>query len=210
VLVPWIGRMLDEHPAAWAATGIDHWASFPVITWDMFHRYVTPYAQRLRDLFAKNDCRVVVQGGWGDSCVDDPEALLEERIRLQGALRGLDPDVQSLGPELYAAVARRRHVALGLGIDSRLIHDGPVEAIVERVRSYVQKAHLDGRLTLIINNIPGDAPPEHIHAAVAAAHWYGSYPIAENEETMSFTMPEIEPFADFARRRGWEPARSRR
>ena len=86
-------------------------------------------------------------------------------------------------------------MALGLGIDSRLIHDGPVEAIVSRVHDYISRAARNGRLTLIINNVPGDTPPAYIHAAVAAARFYGLYPIGEHLEELPFVLPENEPFA---------------
>ena len=203
ILVPWVRRSLAEHPAPRSATGIDEWASFPVITWSMFREYVIPYALHLRDLFSEEGANVVVRGGWGDSQVSNATHLMEQRIRIQGVLRGLDPDVQILGPTTYARVARQHNVALGLGIDSRLIHDGPVEAIVARIKSYVQSANLGGRLTIIINNVPGDTPPEHIHAAVAATRFYGTYPIAGGEKPALADLPEHEPFADFARRRGW-------
>jgi len=205
VLMPWVERGLQNHPGAWAATGVDHWASFPVITWSMFQEYVVPPAHRMRDHFGPLGYRVVVQSGWGDSYLPDPSRLFEERIRLQGALRGLDPDVQLLGPEVYAAAAQRHRVALGLGIDSALIHDGPVGAIVARIRDYILKAGPRGRLTLIINNVPGDTPPEHIHAAVAAVRFYGRYPLVDETDAPPFEMPDVEPFADFARRCGWKP-----
>ncbi|MDY7040679.1 MAG: uroporphyrinogen decarboxylase family protein, partial [Chloroflexota bacterium] len=204
VLVPWIQCGLRHPPAARAATGMDAWASFPIITWDMFEEYVVPYAHLLRDIFDRDGHRVVVAGGWGDIWPPDPVPLLEERIRLQGALRGLDPDVHQLGPELYADIAARHDVALGLGLDSQLIHDGPVEAIVGRVKSYIRAAASRGRFTLVINNVPGDTPPEHIHAAVTATRIYGQYPIADDLDVIPFEMPDVEPFADFARRRGWK------
>jgi uroporphyrinogen-III decarboxylase len=202
VLLPWIRTSLKHPLPAWAATGDDPWASFPVITPSMYSRFVLPEVMALQDALRSEGYRIAVMGAWGDARADDPVTLLEERVRLQGALRGLDPDVQRLGPELYARVAERHGVALGLGIDSRLIHDGPVEAIVTRVRDYIGRAGRNGRLTLIINNVPGDTPSEHIHAAVAAAHLYGLYPIGERLEGTPFVMPDCEPFEDFARREG--------
>jgi len=205
VLTPWIRYSLQYHPAARAATGIDHWASFPIISWTMFQDFVVRSAHQLRDRFGAEGYRVVVQGGWGDSQLADPLPLFEERIRLQGALRGFDPDVYQLGPALYADVATRHNVALGLGLDSHLIHDGPVDAIVNRIKTYIRQAGSRGRLTLIINNVPGDTPVEHIHAAVAAAHLYGKYPLADDLDAVPFELPDVEPFADFARRQGWKP-----
>jgi uroporphyrinogen-III decarboxylase len=205
VLLPWI-RAAVKHPLpTWAATGDDPWASFPIITPQMYDQFVLPEVIALQEALRPEGYRIAVMGAWGDSRADNPAALLEERVRLQGALRGLDPDVQRLGPELYADIANRHGVALGLGIDSRLIHDGPVEAIVNRVRDYIGRAARNGRLTLIINNVPGNTPPAHIHAAVAAARTYGLYPIGERLDEAPCALPDFEPFADFARRKGSLP-----
>lgn len=200
VLVPWIQASLQHPLPAWAAMGDDPWASFPVITLRMYEEFILPEVVALQQALRPNRYRIAVLGAWGDSRDDNPTRLLEKRVRMQGALRGLDPDVQRLGPELYARIANRHGVALGLGIDSRLIHDGPVEAIVTRVRDYISRAARNGRLTLMINNVPGNTPPEHIHAAVAAAHFYGQYPISERLEDIPFEMPDFEPFVDFAQR----------
>lgn len=205
VLLPWIRTSLRHGLPTWAATGDDPWASFPVITAKLYDQFVLPEVTALQDALRPAGYRIAVMGSWGDSRVENPTALLEERVRLQGALRGLDPDVQNLGPELYAQVANRRGVALGLGLDSRLIHDGPIEAIVSRVRDYISRAARDGRLTLFIKNVPGDTPPEHIHAAVSAARTYGLYPISDCLDKVPLDMPEIEPFAEFARRKGSLP-----
>jgi uroporphyrinogen-III decarboxylase len=201
VLLPWIHTSLRHALPTWAATGDDPWASFPIITPKMYDQFVLPEVIALQESLRPEGYRIAVLGAWGDARADNPTALLEERVRLQGALRGLDPDVQRLGPELYAQVANQHGVALGLGLDSRLIHDGPVEAIVARVKDYIHRAARNGRLTLMINNVPGNTPPEHIHAAVAAARLYGLYPIADRLDQVPFVLPEFEPFAEFARRR---------
>ena len=202
VLLPWIRTSLQQPLPTWAATGDDPWASFPVITTEMYRRFVLPEVMALQNALRPAGYRIAVLGAWGDSRTENPTELLEERVRLQGALRGLDPDVHRLGPELYAEVAKRHGVALGLGIDSRLLHDGPVEAIVCRVRDYISRAARNGRLTLIINNVPGNTPPEHIHAAVAAVRTFGLYPISDHLDQVPFAMPDLEPFAEFARRNG--------
>ncbi|MBN1317585.1 MAG: hypothetical protein JXA42_19030, partial [Anaerolineales bacterium] len=199
VLIPWIRTSLQHSLPAWAATGDDPWASFPVITTEMFRKFVLPEVMALQKALQPEGYRIAVMGAWGDSRNENPIELLEERVRLQGALRGLDPDVQRLGPELYAEVARKNNVALGLGIDSRMIHDGPVEAIVCRVRDYIDRAARNGRLTLIINNVPDNTPPQHIHAVVAAVRTFGLYPISERLDQVPFKLPEFEPFEEFAR-----------
>lgn len=207
ILIPWINFSLDHAPAARAASGFDAWATFPVIDEDIFYQYVMPYALHLREFFDQQGREVVVTSGWGDSLLPNPKKILEQKIHLRGALRGLDPDVQIIGPKLYADIAREHDVPLGLGIDARLIHDGPVEAIVERIKSYIRAAAPHGRLTIIINNVAGDTPPAHIHAAVAATHTYGQYPINDDLDSIPFEMPEFEPFSHFAHRQGFKVER---
>ncbi|MDX9830611.1 MAG: uroporphyrinogen decarboxylase family protein [Anaerolineae bacterium] len=203
ILIPWIRVQLAQPPPARAATGVDPWASVPIVTWPIIQEFVRPYVLRLRDLFAAEGYSVGAVGQWGESRLPDPVPFLEAKIEMRGSLRGLDPDVQRLGPGLYVETAARHGVALALGLDSRLIHDGPVAAIAARVRAYIAAAAPRGRFTLVINNVPGDTPPEHIQAAVAAARLYGQYPLAPDLESIPFEMPDVEPFADFCRRRGW-------
>ncbi len=203
ILAPWIRCQLAQAPAARAATGMDPWASVPIVTWPIVDEFVRPYVLRLQELFAAEGYSVGATGYWGESQLPDPVPFLEAKIQMRGSLRGLDPDVQRLGPKLYVDTAARHNVALALGLDSRLIHDGPVEAIVARVRAYIGAAAPRGRFTLVINNVPGDTPPEHVHAAVAATRLYGQYPIADDLDAIPFEMSDLEPFADFCRRRGW-------
>jgi uroporphyrinogen-III decarboxylase len=204
VLLPWITCSIQHAPAARAATGFDAWATFPIINEPIFHQFIVPHTLRLRQHFAGENCEVGVTSGWGESLLPDPAPVLAQKIRLRGALRGLDPDVQLLGPGWYADLAFRHNLPLGLGLDARLIHDGPIEAIVERVKAYIQSAGRRGRLTIMINNVAGDTPSEHLHAVVAAVHTYGQYPLADKSESIPFEMPDVEPFADFARRQGWK------
>jgi len=50
-----------------------------------------------------------------------------------------------------------------------------------------------------LNQIPAETPSDHIHAAVAACHTYGRYPIPENLADVRFEMPKREGFAEFMR-----------
>ena len=100
VLLPWVRTSLKHSLPAWAATGDDPWASFPVITPLMYREFVLPEVKALQDRLLREGYRIAVMGAWGDARADDPVALLDERVRLQGALRGLDPDVQRLGPRI--------------------------------------------------------------------------------------------------------------
>ena len=205
VLLPWIRAALQHELPTWAATGDDPWASFPIITPHMYREYVLPEVIALQQTLAADGYRIAVMGAWGDAARMTPRGCWRSASGCRALSRGLDPDVQRLGPELYARIAEHHGVALGLGIDSRLIHDGPVEGIVARVRDYIDRAARRGRLTLIINNVPANTPVAHIQAVVAAARLYGQYPIGEPLDALAFRLPEREPFADFARRRGSLP-----
>jgi len=87
-------------------------------------------------------------------------------------------------------------------VDAALLHTGPVEAIVERIKSYIKNFARDGCCLTDLNQIPLATPSEHIHAAVAACHTYGRYPIAENLDDVQFEIAEREDFSDFRRKIG--------
>ena len=86
--------------------------------------------------------------------------------------------------------------------DAALLHTGPVEAIVERIKSYIENFSRDGRCLIHLNQIPLATPSQHVHAAVAACHTYGRYPIAENLDDVQFEVPEGEDFSDFRKKIG--------
>ena len=50
--------------------------------------------------------------------------------------------------------------------------------------------------------IPAETPAEHIHAAVAACHTYGQYPIAENLDKIPLELPERESLTEFLQDKG--------
>jgi hypothetical protein len=96
------------------------------------------------------------------------------------------------------AFARGRDVYITAGIDATLLCEGPPHAIVERVKHYIDVLGRDGNFAIYLNQIPAETPAEQIHAAVAACHAYGQYPIAENLDDIAFELPERESFSDFA------------
>ena len=78
-----------------------------------------------------------------------------------------------------------------------LVRDGPVDAIVDNVKRFVdvlaRKAHVD----VFLANIPADTPPAHVHAAVVATHTYGHLPIADDLSKMKLELPKRESFEEF-------------
>jgi uroporphyrinogen-III decarboxylase len=202
VLSPYIDAVRKEcgHPRL-LADGNDAWASPPMITLDMMDEYVVAYTERLRQNVGG---KLVTRGNWGDAKSMDPERFWEQKLRCSpGFLSVLDPDLFAVGPSRVKAFAAGKEVFLTAGLDAVLMQNGPVDAIVERVKSYIDAMARGGRFTLYLNDLPADTPPEHIHAAVAACRAYGQYPIAEDLDRIAFHAPKRESFADFAEHRGW-------
>ena len=183
--------------------GRDAWASPPMITLDMMDEYIVAYAERLRD---KLGDKVITRGNWGDAKSRDIERFFAQKIRCSpGALSVLDPDLYEIGPERVKAFADKHNAFISAGVDAALLERGPVEAIVERIKLYIDKMARDGRFMIHLNQIPAKTPPEHIHAAVAACHTYGKYPIADNLVDVHFEIPKRESFLEFMRKKGYSP-----
>lgn len=203
VLAPFIQAMRSEiaQPDA-LADGNDAWASPPLINLKIMEEFVVRYAGRLRQHLGK---KVVTRGNWGDATGRDPgfpERFMALKLKAcPGFLSVLDPDLFKLGPNRIKAFAQKHNAYLTAGMDATVLKEGPVEAIVERIRLYIDAMARDGRCAVYLNQIPGDTPSEHIHAAVAACHAYGRFPIPESLDDVKFELPEPERFTEFLRRR---------
>ncbi|MGD8263668.1 MAG: hypothetical protein PVJ22_15000, partial [Desulfobacterales bacterium] len=119
-----------------------------------------------------------------------------------GFLSVLDPDLFELDLKRVKAFAQTHDAYVTAGVDATLLQGGPVEAIVERIRKYIDVLARDGRCAIYLNQIPADTRPEHVHAAVAACHTLGKYPIAENLDDVKVEIPERESFSEFLYRKG--------
>ena len=200
VLVPYIEAMRAavDSPTL-LADGNDAWASPPMITLDMMDEYVVAYTERLR---SKLGDKVVTRGNWGDAESRDPERFMAQKLKCSPrVLSILDPDLYSIGPQRVKAFAKDRDVYITAGIDATLLCEGPAEAIVQRVKQYIDVLGRDENFAIYLNQIPAETPAEHIHAAVAACHTYGQYPIAEYLDDIAFEFPERESFSDFVKKR---------
>ena len=180
--------------------GRDAWASPPMITLDMMDEYVVAYTEKLRNTLGGN---VITRGNWGDSKCRDIERFFGQKLKCSpGSLSVLDPDLYAVGPERVKAYANKHNAFITAGVDATLLKSGPVEAIVERIKLYIDKLARNGRCMIHLNQIPADTPSEHVHAAVAACHTFGRFPISENFEDIHFEIPKRESFSDFLRQKG--------
>jgi uroporphyrinogen-III decarboxylase len=201
VIVPFIEVMRSEvgNPDL-VIDGRDAWASPPLITLDMMDEYVVAYTERLRN---KLGDKVIVRGHWGDAKSRDIERFFTQKLKCSpGSLSVLDPDLYEIGPERVKSYANKNNAFVTAGVDAELLKNGPIEAIVERIKLYIDKMARDGRCMIHLNQIPDDTPPDHIHAAVEACHTYGRLPISENLGDVHFEMPNRESFSEFMLKKG--------
>lgn len=201
VIVPFVEVMKSEaENDKLIIDGRDAWASPPMITLDMMDEYVVAYTERLRDTIGDN---VITRGHWGDAKSRDPERFFLQKLKCSsGSLSVLDPDLYDVGPERVKTFANKHNAFVSAGVDATLLKEGPVEAIVERIKLYIDKMARDGRCMIHLNQIPGDTPSDHIHAAVAACHTYGRFPIPENLNDIPFNIPKRESFLEFVQQKG--------
>jgi len=198
VLGPYIESMREEVDIPdLLMDGRDAWASPPMISLDMMDEYVVAYTERLRKNLGGN---LITRGNWGDAKSRDPERFFSQKCLCSpGSLSVLDPDLYDVGPERVKTYAQQHNVSVAAGVDATLLKNGPAEAIVERIKCYVDKMARDGRCMIHLNQIAAETPPEHVHAAVAACHAYGRLPIPENIDDVHFEIPKRESFAEFIR-----------
>ena len=179
--------------------GRDAWASPPMITLDMVDEYVVTYTERLRDNVGSN---LITRGNWGDAKSRDPERFFAQKMKCTpGSLSVSDPDLYELGPERIKAYADEHNLFVTAGVDAVLLQEGPVEAIVERIKLYIDKIARDGQCMIHLNQIPGETPVEHVHAAVSACHTYGHFPIPDSLDDIHFELPERESFLEFVNKK---------
>lgn len=212
VVVPWIDKMVEAAGAAIVVMS-DAWASQPNVTTDMVREFCLPYIEKVVRATNSPLRTVLDTGSWGERAVADPREVLDIKMEMMtrgNALRPLRPffllvwneDYEEIGVPAARRYADERKVCLMLNLRPDLIESGPPEAIAGKVRELIREGAGKGRFVLLINLVPIGSPPEHVHAAVAAARRFGEYPIAPDLEDRPFRMPEPAPFADWVRKEG--------
>ncbi len=170
VLAPWILHQRKGFPEATHITGVDAFASPPIINLSILKEWVMPPILRLRELCGRE---ISVANWAGERYIPNPEEMLDLKLVVgPGSLLGQDPDVEKLGPSFYKRYAVRKGLPLILGIGASFLADSTPEAIAERVHHYVEVGARGGRFALYLCNVGGSTPPENLRAAVEAAHAY--------------------------------------
>ncbi len=210
VLAPWI-RIQNEKSGNLMGIGADAWASVPNLSPKEMMDWIVPYNQRL-----ENKCKafgVMTMNVSGDYCEERLDKFDEKILH-----DSFDVEVASFGgnPALFLMMGRwheysleavrnytekyrkeGKDVSITAGINARLLRDGPVEKIVDNVKRFIDAFARDHDLSLFLSNVPADTPSEHIHAAVAATHTYGKFPIADNLDDIELKIPTKKSFKEW-------------
>ncbi len=188
----------------------DAWSAIPNVTPDMLDEWVVPYDQRLQANLAPDGIFCVNMAGdyceerlekfdkqvlW--RCFDAQSRASGAPVALLGMGRWQDYPLEAVAEYLDAQKAKGVNVGLTAGVNARLLRDGPVDAIVDNIKRFIdilgRRTHTD----IFLANIPADAPPQHVSTAVQAVHTYGRLPLAENLEQVQFKPKPIGSFKDY-------------
>lgn len=119
---------------------------------------------------------VTLLNWWGESQVNKPKRLLELKFQASSGkvIKGQDPDVNEMGPELYVDYANSKETTLILGIGTEIMMLGESYSIKERVKKYLEAGlSLDSRFLLYFTNFVSDTPQKNIRAAMEAIKSFG-------------------------------------
>ena len=171
----------------------------PNVDLRIFEEFVVPYLIRLGEAAQQFGIRVSGAGYWGESCLQQPQKLLDQPDIWLFTARPIRPGsrCQTLGPELFKDAAVKYNLPLVLGVNALLLNNGPVKAIIKQMKRYIKAGAPEGRFAILLNNIPAHTPPRHIHAAVEAVRIYGKYPIKNDLDSQKVKTPPRESFQDF-------------
>jgi uroporphyrinogen decarboxylase len=212
VLTPYI-KAQNRYSGVIMAIGADAWACIPNLSVEEMKEWVVPYNQRLMDNTKKFG--VLSMNISGDYCEERPEKFDKEILH-----GSFDVEMASQGaPALFLGMGRWQDypldavrdytkrfrdngetVTIMASINARLLRDGPPEKIIDLVKRHIDTFGRDHNLSIFCANIPADAPPEHIHAAIQATHTYGRFPIAENLDEVDFELKKRESFQEWKKK----------
>jgi uroporphyrinogen decarboxylase len=173
LLVPWILYLKDTFPDVKDICCNDAAGSLPIFSPDILKEWIVPYVLRLRELCGSE---IYLPNWVGEQCMRNPEEMFDLKLQVcPRFLEGQDPDVASLGPEIYKRYALKHDVSLILGIGAGFLALSTPGQIAERVKYYIRVGGENGRFALYLCNLAANTPPENITAAIETVHRYGSY-----------------------------------
>jgi len=203
-------RQMAEYAKVSLILPADAWSCFPNLSSDMIDEWVVPYLQRLAGrLFPYG---IFVSTPCGDYCEErvekfDKQTLwrcFESQSRAAGvplALLGMgrwqDYPLEAVAEYVDNKKAEGVMVPVTAGVNARLLREGPIDAIVDNIKRFIDVLARRTHLDIFLANVPADTDPAHIHAAVTAVHTYGALPLAGNLDDVKFEVPQRESFDEF-------------
>lgn len=173
VLAPWILYQKEQFPNSTSVSGSDATASLPIVNMRILEQWIVPYVIRLREICGPE---VYVPNWVGEMYLKNPQEMLAYKLQVSpGLLEGQDPDVDTLGPEMYKAYAQEHGVPLVLGVGASFLAQANPGEVRQRVKRYVEVGGQGGRFALYLCNLGATTPPENVNAAIESVHTYGSY-----------------------------------
>jgi uroporphyrinogen-III decarboxylase len=155
LLAPWISIQRKEiGDNNLIASGADAWVTIPNVNLMIFNDVIVPSFLELEGLVG--NIYLSIMGG--ARYLKDPGEFLDiQRILNPFLVKGFDPDVEALGPEMFKDYANQNNMDLLLGIDPNFIMNYSLEKIIERMENYI-KTGLSNKKNFILyfNDIPAD------------------------------------------------------
>jgi hypothetical protein len=155
VLLPWVdmqrGVLQDSQTIV---SGADAWVAIPNVNLEILKNIIIPSYLELKSLVGN----IYLSLLGGARYMKNPTEFLEiQRMLNPFLVKGIDPDVASLGTDFFVDFAAKNNMDLLLGIDSNFILNSNIDEIYKRIKKYIE-AGLSQRkkFTLFFNDIPAN------------------------------------------------------
>jgi len=218
-----------------AGAGVDAWAAYPVVSFDIIDEWILPYAKSFSGRCKKElKMNVLAAAGAGDYCEEDPAKFdkatlfkcLDYTCETAGAKmafiamgRTQDWDMHWVVEYAYARGKNGKKVPIMTSLNGRYLRDSTPEEITRKVGEWIDLMGREGGLIFYVGSIPADTPPINVHTAIHAVHTLGKYPIAADLSAVKVEPPQFRPFDEWLngrpeedlilQARAWEPEREK-
>jgi len=161
ILVPWIdiqrGKLGDKKAVV---SGADAWVAVPNVNLEILNEIIIPSYLQLKGLVGN----IYLSLLGGARYLKEPSRFLEiQRILNPFLVKGIDPDVESLGTGFFTNYASDNNMDLLLGIDPNFILNSSLDEIFRRIKKYIEAGlSQNNKFTLYFNDIPADISPKKL------------------------------------------------
>jgi hypothetical protein len=157
ILAPWISLQRERTgDNKIICSGADAWVTIPNVNLDILNNIILPNYSGLRNLCGNVYFSIL----GGARFLKTPVEYLYIQKELNPFLvKGFDPDVEVLGPDMFLDFANENKMDLLLGVDANLFSRG-LDEIYKRIRAYIEAGvRSRKRFTLYFNDVPRDIEP---------------------------------------------------